>query len=330
MTVSECEAVVFEGAQARHFEDLQPDTAYSFGGAPWRTLPRPGGEQLATVATVNDTHFGEELCGLAEVNVGPVLSVGAGEEPYPEVMNRAAVTEIASIGPDAVVAKGDLTSTGSPDEYALFEACYRPAFGDRLFVTLGNHDNRPKGRAFDVPAVQEVRLPGVTLAILDTTVPEGGGGRLTAEQLDWLDELGARADRTVLVFGHHPCWQAAPVRWSIKPNALDLASSEALMDVIRRRTRFAAYLCGHTHRNSVSYFDAVGPAVFGEVACVKDFPGSWAEYRVFEGGILQVHHRISSPDALAWSERCRTMFAGHYPSYALGELSERCFALPAS
>ena len=35
---------------------------------------------------------------------------------------------------------------------------------------------------------------------------------------------------------------------------------------------------------------------------MKDFPGSWAEYRVFEGGILQVHHRISTPDALAWTD----------------------------
>ena len=45
-----------------------------------------------------------------------------------------------------------------------------------------------------------------------------------------------------------------------------------------------------------------------EVGCVKDFPGTWAEYRVYEGGIMQVHHRISTPEALAWSERCRHLY----------------------
>jgi hypothetical protein len=67
-----------------------------------------------------------------------------------------------------------------------------------------------------------------------------------------------------------------------------------------------------------------------EVGCVKDFPGTWAEYRVFEGGVLQVVHRISSPEALAWSERCRHLYAAYgvdYEAYAMGPLSARCFAL---
>jgi hypothetical protein len=328
MSVSDSEAVVFVGSSQRRYEGLKPGTEYSYGGLSWRTLSPPGGERLATVATVNDTHFGEEECGLAELDIGPVLSVGPGEDPYPEVMNRGAVAEIASIGPDAVVVKGDLTSTGQREQYALFEACYRPTFGDSLFVTLGNHDNRPEGKAFEVPPVQEVTLPGAVLAILDTTVPEGGGGCLTKDQLGWLDELGSRADRPVMVFGHHPCWQADAFRWATKPNALDLDSSLALMGAFRRRPKLVGYFCGHTHRNALRRFEPAGPAPFVEVACVKDFPGSWAEYRIFEGGILQVHHRICSPEALAWSERCRSMFAGQYPAYALGELSDRCFVLP--
>jgi hypothetical protein len=65
-----------------------------------------------------------------------------------------------------------------------------------------------------------------------------------------------------------------------------------------------------------------------EVACVKDFPGTWTEYRVFEGGILQIHRRISTPKALAWSERCRSMLAGLYPQYAFGALADRCLPIP--
>ena len=48
-----------------------------------------------------------------------------------------------------------------------------------------------------------------------------------------------------------------------------------------------------------------------------------------EGGVLQVHRRISTPEALAWTEQTRHMFAGTYADYALGALDERCFAMPA-
>jgi hypothetical protein len=63
------------------------------------------------------------------------------------------------------------------------------------------------------------------------------------------------------------------------------------------------------------------------VATVNDvhFGETWAEYRVFEGGVLQVHHRIATPEAVAWSEGCRAMITGFYPEYAFGRLPDRCF-----
>ena len=98
-----------------------------------------------------------------------------------------------------------------------------------------------------------------------------------------------------------------------------------MVEVFARRPRLVGYFAGHTHRNRVRRFEATGPVPFVEVASVKDFPGTWAEYRVFEGGILQVHRRISSPSALEWSEHCRQMFGGLYPLYAFGEMGDRCF-----
>ena len=55
---------------------------------------------------------------------------------------------------------------------------------------------------------------------------------------------------------------------------------------------------------------------------------AWAEYRVHEGAILQIHHRISTPEALAWTEQTRHMYHGLYRDYALGRLEDRCFAIP--
>jgi hypothetical protein len=68
-----------------------------------------------------------------------------------------------------------------------------------------------------------------------------------------------------------------------------------------------------------------------EIGCVKDFPGTWAEYRVHEGGVLQIVHRISAPEALEWSERCRYLYSDFgldYAGYALGRLEDRCCNIP--
>jgi len=309
---------------------LDPDSDHHVEGMRVRTLARPPGERLATVATVNDVHFGEIECGVIEgLELGPVLRVGPGEPPYPQTMNRAAVAEIVVLGPDAVVAKGDLTTHGTEEEFRTFLDHYQPAFGDRLHYVRGNHDAY-QGATFASDAPLEVTLPGVILAILDTAVPGLASGGVSAEQLDWLDELGGRADRPVLVFGHHHPWApASPSRpegyFGIHPD-----DSERLVEVVARRPRLVGYFAGHTHRNRVRRFPATGPVPWVEVASVKDFPGSWAEYRVFEGGILQIHRRISSPEALDWSERTRALFGGMYPSYAFGRVEDRCFAISAA
>jgi predicted phosphodiesterase len=329
-TIADDEAVVFEGQVVHRYEGLQPGTEQRAGALTVRTLRRPPGERLATIATVNDVHFGETVCGvIAGVDLGPVLRVGPGEQPYPLLMNQAAVEEINSCSPDAVVAKGDLTATGSAEQYEQFQALYGAAFGARLTITRGNHDN-PGWPA--PPAVQAVDLPGVTLAVLDTSRPRRVGGAVSDDQADWLDELASRSDRPVMVFGHHPPAEEEPLRYRGQPilaAGLGPRSTARLAAVICRRPAIVGYFAGHTHRNKVRRLSTTRSFPWVEVACVKDFPGSWAEYRVFAGGILQIHRRIyRDRAALVWSERCRTLYGGLYPAYAWGSLEDRCFEIP--
>ena len=177
-TVADDEAVLFDGEDWTRFEGLDPDTEYSEMGETFRTLPRPPGERLATVATVNDIHFGEIECGVLEgLDVGPVLRAEPGEPPYADVMNMAAITEIAAISPDAVVAKGDLTTHGSLEEYQAFLDAYGSAFGARLHQVRGNHDGY-FGETFASEAPFSVDLPGVTLAVLDTVIPRSATGQV--------------------------------------------------------------------------------------------------------------------------------------------------------
>ncbi len=326
-TVGPDVAVVHQGHQVRRHEGLAPDTEYQLDGFTFRTLPAPG-DLLATFATVNDVHFGEEVCGVIDgSDVGPVFRTAPGEKPYPEVMNQAAVVEIGALDPDAVVVKGDLTSGGTPAEYEAFRATYEPAFGDRLTVVRGNHESYNHSRVASEPH-QVVALPGAILAVVDTSVDGEVAGTVTAAQLDWLDDLAASADRPVLVFGHHHLGDRTSSEKADHTFGIDLDASEALVELVAHRPAIGGYFAGHTHRNRVRHFAPTGDVPWVEVACVKDYPGAWAEYRVHEGGIVQVHHRISTAEALAWTEQTRHMYAGLYRDYAFGTLADRCFVIP--
>jgi 3',5'-cyclic AMP phosphodiesterase CpdA len=338
-TVADDLAVFHDGTTVHRFDELVPDHDYDLLGHAVRTLPRPGGELLCRVVTVNDLHFGEVEAGRVDDHPGgPVQRVGEGETPYPETMNAAAVAEIAAVDPVAVVVKGDLTTDGTAAEFDAFEAHYRPVFGDRLHVVRGNHDAFLGQERY--AGDQWIELPGVCVALLDTVVPYRPSGALTDAQLEWLDERGAAADRPVLVMGHHQQWipgsrvgampgspvdeQRSDDYFGIHPDP-----SDGLDAVTARRPRIVCYTAGHTHRHRVRPMARSGvPSI--EVGCVKDFPGTWAEYRVYEDGITQVVHRISAPAALAWSDRCRHLyqdFGIDYEDYALGTLPERCFNL---
>jgi hypothetical protein len=312
---------------------LDPDTEYELaveGVQPdgrWlparvRTLRRPSGRLVATIATANDVHFGETECGKTGDPVtdaiGPVLRSEPGQPPYPEVMGGAVVEEMRALDPDVVVVKGDLTDSGRVEEYEAFLACYGQ-LGPRMHHVRGNHDaiRDPELARQDAPYA--IALAGVTLAVLDTTVPGRVGGTVDGEQRAWLDDVAAATPDPVLVFAHHPSYHSDP---NYGLSELDHA---ALLDVFARRENIVGYLAGHTHSNRVVRDPRGRDVPCVEVACGKDYPGAWAEYRVYEGGYTQVMHRVAVPSARAWSERARHMIQGIYRDLVLGSIDDRCF-----
>jgi predicted phosphodiesterase len=324
-TVTDTEAVLHDGLRVVRVDGLRPDREHTVEGVTFCTLPRPGGERLATVATVSDVHIGETECGRYEgVNLGPAMRSEPGEPPYPETMARGAAAEIAAARVDVVIAKGDLTSEGSAEELDTFLSIFEPPLGDRLHWTYGNHDVSSRSELGPRPATELISVPGARLAVLDTSIPAQTGGRVSPEQLEWLDELGSSDDTPVLVFGHHPLFDHTSFTVGI-----DQDDSDRLLDLFARRPALAGYFAGHTHRNLVRRLPATGDVPWAEVGATKDYPGVWAEYRVYEGGAMQVVHRISAPDALEWTDRTREMFGGLYPSYSFGSLADRCFLFGA-
>ncbi|MEO5723613.1 MAG: metallophosphoesterase [Ilumatobacteraceae bacterium] len=339
-TVADDLIVAHHGTRVITLRDLRPGTTYTIapqdGDSPpieVTTLDRPSGELLCRLATVNDVHFGETGCGQVDDDPGgPIIYPEPGEPPYPETMNRGAVAEMVELDSGgsplaAVIVKGDLSNDGQPAEWAAFEACYRPAFGPRLHVVRGNHDAY-RGQ-HEYAGDEWIELPGLAVALIDTAIAHSSTGTISADQIEWLDAHAASADRPVIVMGHHQQW-IDPGRGSAGRSddyfGLHPDASDALDAVAGRRPRIIAYTAGHTHRHRVREMACGIPSV--EVGCVKDFPGTWAEYRVYEGGVTQVVHRISTPQALHWSERCRHLYSDFgmdYSAYALGGLEERCF-----
>lgn len=313
-------------------EGLKPGKRYRLQGRWFRTLSRPDGELLTKFAAVNDLHFGEQECGLIEgFSLGaPVRSEG---QSYPDLMNRSAVCEILDLKPSAVIAKGDLTDSGKRTELEKFEMVYG-VFGANLHRIPGNHDFSKRSELTlddfsELP--RAVELSGATIALLDTTIPGAAGGRLGRTQLAWLEKLATESAQPIIVFGHHPPARRTWLRFF--PNfRLDRRDTKALIDVVRRNNKIVAYIAGHTHRNRVQHRSPTGAFPWIEVGSVKEWPGNWAEYRIYEGGVQQIVHRISAPAALEWSDRTRKQMYprlhGLYATVAAGLLGDRCTVIP--
>ena len=213
--------------------------------------------------------------------------------------------------------KGDLPTLGTQGGFQLFLDCYHSAFSDTLSCVAGHHDAyRDEPIQSETP--NRVELNGATLVMIDTVRPGLTGGTCYQRDLDWLDALAQSTTQPILVFGHHQLWDPATPHRSTDYFGIQPDESEKLINLFARRQSLRGYFSGHTHRNRVRRFDATGDRPWVEVACVKDFPGSWAEYRVFDGGILQIHHRISTPQALAWTEKTRDMYNGTTLTMPLG------------
>ena len=286
-TVADDEAVVHDGAEARTLRRPRARHRPRARRASRSARCPDLGERLATVATVNDVHFGETECGVID---GPrrrpdLPRPSPGAEPYPEVMNRGAIEEIAAIDPDAVRGEGrPHLRRHSTRSTRPFLAAYGAAFGDRLAPRARQPRRLPRPDLRAGAARSGSTSPGVTLALLDTTDPRPHhrpGDRPSSSSGSTTSP--PTADRPVLVFGHHHVWNpdvepAARRLLRHPPRRLRARSSPS-----SPATRASSATSPATPTaTACAASAATGDRPWVEVACVKDYPGTWAEYRVFE------------------------------------------------
>ncbi|MEC9468024.1 MAG: phosphodiesterase [Actinomycetota bacterium] len=156
--------------------------------------------------------------------------------------------------PDVVLATGDLTDDGTPDQYATLRDVLAP-IADRLVPVPGNHDEAMAFRlAFtdllpgDLPddhCSYVVEDHPVRLVGLDTTLPGRNDGRFDADREGWLEEvLAAEPDRPTAVFTHFPPFETG-LRFMDQAGLID---ADRLRATIERHPQVRLLACGHLHR----------------------------------------------------------------------------------
>ncbi len=283
---------------------------------------------------VGDPIVGDPIVG--DPIVGDYAHKGAHEAgpngTYPVRALRASIEEAAAWGAELLVAKGDLTNTTSPaqvrDAGRLLAASPIP-----VEAILGNHDNN---FGVDARALLEKQglsiswqpraldLPGVRLVLINTASgdPRLHRGELPAEMSRQIATLVQEAPAPSWVAMHHPFERHRFP--TVYPPGLPFAEGRQLLDALVGTKRPTFVTFGHRHRNRRYDY---GPLVITEVGSTKDYPGVWAGYKIYEGGIIQTVRRTSRPDVISWTETTRRAVNGQWRRWSPGRLDARSFAV---
>lgn len=310
------------------------------------TLPATEASQVGSFASLNDLHFGEARFGGSPSDDGefgdeapgyPAVRETDDEQPYWLVMNEDAVADINAAGVDAVVIKGDIADRGQREQFEIAARTFS-RFEMPHHAFLGNHDHYGLLRGEEVdgyallgqaPAPRSIDLGGWRLLLLDTVEPGEHHGIFPDARMRWLEEALEEtrelAIPTLLFMHHQP---VPPEHRNTFTNRIGILSEHSLrlFDLIGKNPQISAVLIGHTHQNRVRRYPTAGSVPFVEINCVKDYPGGFAHYRLYDdGSFRQEVRRTSSERALAHSTRCSGFFKGGYRHFALGSLAERSF-----
>ena len=134
-------------------------------------------------------------------------------------------------------------------------------------------------------------------------------------------ELAADAGAPVFVATHH-----YPQRFNLAnelPPGVPAGQAKPLLDGLDRVAPGSLVACGHTHRHHRRHHKSL---LITEIGSTKDYPGVWAGYVVYEGGITQTVHRVVEPSARAWTERTGNTLLGAWRWWSPGLRSHRCWA----
>ena len=284
----------------------------------------PPGRELYRFATVNDIHIGETSFGFPNRFREP-----DDVEPYPVRCLRAALAEAKEWGAQRVLAKGDLTDHGWEEEFEWFALVLRES-GLPSNTILGNHDSRDadtdgipilRSRGLDVATeATAVDVPGLRIVMLPSAA-EPHAGHWSLEDTATTLALAAEAGAPVFVATHH---FPQRVDFAVEfPPGVSARNARPLLDGLDRVAPGSLVACGHSHRHHRRHYKSL---LITEIGSTKDFPGVWAGYVVYEGGITQTVYRVEEPSAREWTDRTGKTLLGAWKFWSPGLRSHRCWS----
>lgn len=291
------------------------------------TLKPPPGQELARIATISDLHVGTSHFGFLKT----MTEDGSAEEVYSVRCARSAIAAAKQWGADLLIIKGDAAHHRRHSDYELLGNLV-DEFKDLEMVLLpGNHDV-DKASEMELPEflgdrklrfeteAKALDLPGLRLVTTDTTLPGRGSGSILRTQDAVLDLCsGAQPSGGVMMASHHQFQQRPiPTYW---PPGISASEGKPFLDRLERIAPSALVTSGHTHRCRAYKRNSI---LLTEVSSTSDFPGSWAGYTVYEGGITQSVRRITSQSEMEWLEYSKGALLGLWGKWSPGLLGQRC------
>lgn len=295
------------------------------------TLPRPAGVLLGRVATVSDSHLGSSSTGYFHT---------LREKPEPDEVVTArcltsALDAIDGWGANMVLVKGDLVDDSTPENWEL-AATLLARLDVPLVAVPGNHEHAERGTidpfrgAADVgiDLVRGVRVHDldsadgrVRVIAADVGTPGSDRGRLDHVTADIVAAAETAPGACLVGFHQQPMRFPLP---TYIPVGIPGPQGRRLCERLREVDAHAMVTAGHTHRNR--RHDMAGVTVT-EVGSTRDFPGVWAGYEFYEGGVIQTVRRVTEPSSIRWTDYTRRSALGRWGPWAKGGLDDRCFTL---
>jgi 3',5'-cyclic-AMP phosphodiesterase len=197
-----------------------------------------------TVAQISDMHIrrrGQFLPHMPHV-----------AQPLHRVLSAIAKLRPA---PQAIIATGDLTESGTAPEYERLREILERCAGVPIYLVPGNHDRcGPLRSVFsDHEYLREsehgllftVEMSSLRVIAVDSTEEGRPEGHLSKARLEWLSmRLRERRDVPTIVALHHPPFPTGVGPFDRQP----FAGREELMNVVRTHDQIRRVICGHVHQ----------------------------------------------------------------------------------
>ncbi|MGH6610194.1 MAG: phosphodiesterase [Burkholderiaceae bacterium] len=237
------------------------------------------------------------LCQISDPHIAQEGTLAYGRVDT-ALMLRRCVDKILALPrrPDVVIATGDLTDSGTVEEYELLAELLAP-LAMPLYLVVGNHDDSHALRTIFGRHTYLAGADGfvqytvddfeVRLIVLDTTIPGAPGGALCERRLQWLDRTLSESDRPTIIAQHHPPFSTGITLM----DEISLAEPDAEAAVVERHPHVQRIICGHLHRSIQARFAGTVASVCPSTAhqlALDLVPGADIRF-TFEPSAFQLH-----------------------------------------